>query len=89
MGAPNSPVCQPCHPTVRVRARTTVGALSSSGTRQSGAVLNRYCSLSGVPMTAVVTSARTVRAPLQSTVALVAVAPLGALYSPVAHRTVR
>jgi hypothetical protein len=31
------PVRQPCHPTVRVRALSTVGALSSSGTGQSGA----------------------------------------------------
>jgi hypothetical protein len=26
MGAPDSPVRQPCHPTVRVRALSTVGA---------------------------------------------------------------
>jgi hypothetical protein len=32
MGAPDSPVRQPRHPTVRVRAQMTVGALSSSGT---------------------------------------------------------
>ena len=31
MGAPDSPVRQPCHPTVRVRAQSTVGALSSCG----------------------------------------------------------
>jgi hypothetical protein len=31
------PVRQPHHPTVRVRAQTTVGALSSSGTGESGA----------------------------------------------------
>jgi hypothetical protein len=30
MGAPDSPVRQPRHPTVRVRAQSTVGALSSS-----------------------------------------------------------
>jgi hypothetical protein len=35
MGAPDSPVRQPCHPTVRVRAQTTVGALSSCGTGQA------------------------------------------------------
>jgi hypothetical protein len=34
MGAPDSPVRQPRHPTVRVRAQSTVGALSSSGTGQ-------------------------------------------------------
>jgi hypothetical protein len=52
MGAPNSPVRQPRHPTVRVRAQSTVGALSSSGTGQSGAAPDRYCSLSGAPLTA-------------------------------------
>jgi hypothetical protein len=34
MGAPDSPVRQPRHPTVRVRAVSTVGDLSSSGTGQ-------------------------------------------------------
>jgi hypothetical protein len=34
MGVPDSPVRQPRHPTVRVRAVLTVGALSSSGTGQ-------------------------------------------------------
>jgi hypothetical protein len=58
MGAPDSPVRQPRHPTIRVLALSTVGDLSSSGTRQSGATPNRYCSLSGAPLT----SARTVRA---------------------------
>jgi hypothetical protein len=43
MGAPDSPVRQPRHPTVRVRAHTTVGALSSSRTGQSGAAPERYC----------------------------------------------
>jgi hypothetical protein len=56
------PVSQPRHPTVRVRAQTTVGALSSSGTGQSGAAPDRHCSLSGAPLTASLTSARTVRA---------------------------
>jgi hypothetical protein len=32
MGAPDSPVRQPRHPTVRVLAVSTVGALSSGGT---------------------------------------------------------
>jgi hypothetical protein len=45
------PVRQPCHPTVRVRAQITVGALFSSGTGQSGAAPDRDCSLSGVPLT--------------------------------------
>jgi hypothetical protein len=30
------PVCQPRHPTVRVLTQSTVGALTSSGTGQSG-----------------------------------------------------
>jgi hypothetical protein len=34
IGAPDSPVRQPCHSTVRVRAVSTVGALSSGGTGQ-------------------------------------------------------
>jgi hypothetical protein len=56
------PVRQPRHPTVRVRVQSTIGALSSSGTKQSGAAPDRYCSLSGAPLTAALTSARTVRA---------------------------
>jgi hypothetical protein len=50
MGTPDSPVRQPHHPIVRVQARTTVGALSSSGTGQSGA-----------PLAAALTSTQTVR----------------------------
>jgi hypothetical protein len=56
------PVRQPRHPTVRVRALSTVGALSSSGTRQFGAAPDMYCSLSGAPLTAALTSTRTVHA---------------------------
>jgi hypothetical protein len=56
------PVCQPCHPTIRVQTRTTIGALSSCGTGQSGAAPDRYCSLSSVPLAVALTSARTVRA---------------------------
>jgi hypothetical protein len=62
MGAPDSPVRQPRHPTVRVLADSTVGALSSGGTGQSGATTDRYCSLSGAPSAAALTSVRTVRA---------------------------
>jgi hypothetical protein len=36
-------------PTVRVLTVSTVGALTSWGTRQSGAARDRHCSLSGVP----------------------------------------
>ena len=56
------PVRQPRHPTVRVLAVLTVGALSSSGTGQSGAAPDMFCSLSGAPLAAALTSARTVRA---------------------------
>jgi hypothetical protein len=62
MGAPDSPVRQPRHPTVRVLTVSTVGALSSGSTGQSDAALDRYCSLSGAPLAAALTSTRTVRA---------------------------
>jgi hypothetical protein len=62
MGALDSPVRQPCHPTVRVLTVLTVGALYSCGTGQSGAAPDRYCSLSGASSAAALTSARTVRA---------------------------
>jgi hypothetical protein len=85
-------VRQPCHPTVRVLTQSTVGALTSGGTGQSGAAPDRHCSLSGAPLTSALTSAAkcsAIRGTVQSTVALVVVAPLGAPDSPVAHRTVR
>jgi hypothetical protein len=56
------PVRLPHHPTVRVRTQSTVGASSSSGTKQFGAAPDRYCSLSGAPLASALTSARTVRA---------------------------
>jgi hypothetical protein len=62
MGAPDSPVRQSRHPTIRVQAQTTVGALSSSGTGQSSAAPDRHCSLSGAPLTTALTSACTMRA---------------------------
>jgi hypothetical protein len=60
MGAPDSPVRQPRHPTVRVLAVSTVGALSSCGTGQSGATPDMYYALSDAPLAAALTSARTV-----------------------------
>jgi hypothetical protein len=60
MGAPDSPVHQPRHPTVRVLTVSTVGAESSGGTGQSGAAPDRHYSLSGAPSAAALTSARTV-----------------------------
>jgi hypothetical protein len=92
MGAPNSPVRQPRHPTIRVLTRSTVGALTSGVTGQSGDAPDRHCSLSGAPLTSALTSAANcsaVRGTVQSTVALVFVAPLGAPDSMVAHRRVR
>jgi hypothetical protein len=70
MGAPDSPVRQPHHPAVRVLAVSTVGALSSCGTGQSGATPDMYCALSSAPSGDCSDSARTVRAlfMLQATV---------------------
>jgi hypothetical protein len=88
-------VPQPRHPTVRVLTVSTVGGLSSGGTGQSGAAPDRYCALSGVPLVAALTSARTVlhcsrcRRPLELTVALASRCSAGAPDSPVAHQTVR
>jgi hypothetical protein len=47
MGATDSPVRQPRHPTVRVRARMTVGALSSSGTGHT--LFTVWCASDGCP----------------------------------------
>jgi hypothetical protein len=49
------PVCQPRHPTVRDLTVSTVGALTSWGTGQSGAAPDRNCSLSGAPSGAALT----------------------------------
>jgi hypothetical protein len=50
-------VRQPHHPTVRVLTVSTVGALTSWCTGQSGAAPDRYCSLSGAPLPPALTSA--------------------------------
>jgi hypothetical protein len=52
---PDSPVRQPRHPTVRVLTVSTIGALTSWGTGQSGASPDRHCSLSGAPSGAALT----------------------------------
>jgi hypothetical protein len=86
------PVCQPRHPTVRVLTISTVGALTSWCIGQSGAALDRHCSLSGAPLAPALTSTAncsSCQGTVQSTVALIAVAPLGAPNSSVPHRTVR
>jgi hypothetical protein len=66
--------------------------LSCSGSGQSGAAPDKHCSLSGVPLTTALTSARTIRVyrgPLQSTVALGSRCSAGTPDSPVAHQTFR
>jgi hypothetical protein len=69
MGEPDSLVrhwilsgTPPHHPTIRVLEQLTVGGFVFNGTGQSGAAPDRYCSLSGAPLAAALTSARTVRA---------------------------
>jgi hypothetical protein len=87
MGAPDSLVLEPCHPTVRVLTQSTVGALTSGGTGQSGAAPDKHCSLSGVPLTSTLTSAMncsSIRGTMQSTVALESRCSAGAPDSPVA-----
>jgi hypothetical protein len=76
MGASDSPVRQPRHPTIRVLTVSTVGALTSWGTGQSGAAPDRHCSLSGAPSGAALTLGELsahcsrCRGPLESTIAL-------------------
>jgi hypothetical protein len=98
-GAPDSPVRHWTLPgapaTSPGRWVSTVGASNNWATGQSGGALHRSCSLSGTPSDVCSDSARAVgtihvhcnrcRRPL----ALRAVAPLGALDSPVLHRIVR
>jgi hypothetical protein len=94
MGTPDSPVCQPHHPTVRVLTVLTIGALTAWATGQSGATPDSHCSLSGAPSGAALTLRELsahysrCRRPLESTVVLgsrcFAVIP----DSPVTHRTV-
>jgi hypothetical protein len=50
------PVRQPRHPTVRVLTVSTVGALTSWCTGQSGAAPDSYCSVSGAPLAPALTS---------------------------------
>jgi hypothetical protein len=85
MGAPDSPVRQPRHAIVRVLTVSTVGALSSGGTGESGAAPDKHCSLFSAPLTAALLCSCTVhlefsfcRRPLREVV----VAPL-------VHRTVQ
>jgi hypothetical protein len=85
------PVRQPRHPTVRVLTQSTVGALTSGGTGQSGAAPDSHCSLSGAPLTSVLTSATNcsiVRGTVQSTVAPKSRCSAGAPDSPVNYSRV-
>jgi hypothetical protein len=61
-------VRQPRHPTIRVLTQSTVGALTSGGTGQSGAALDRHCSLFGAPLTSAM-NCSAVKGTMQSTVA--------------------
>jgi hypothetical protein len=86
MGAPDSPVHQPRHPAIRVRAVSTIGALSSGGIGQSSAAPDKHCLLSGAPLTSSLTSAANCsadRGTVQSTVALKSRCSTGAPDSPV------
>jgi hypothetical protein len=81
-------VHQPCHPTVRVLTRSTIGALTSGGTGQSGAAPDRHCSLSGAPLTSALTSAAycsAVRGTVQSTIAQRSCCSAGAPDTNVGH----
>jgi hypothetical protein len=95
MGAPNSPVRQPRHPTVRVLTVSTVGALTAWATGQSGAAPDSHCSQSGAPSGATLTlrelsvHCSRCRRSLESTVALGSRCSAGTPDSLVTHRTVR
>jgi hypothetical protein len=95
MGAPDSPMRQPHHPTVRVLTVSTVGALTAWVTGQSDAAPDMHCSLSGAPSGAALTLRELsahysrCRRPLELTVALLSRCSAGAPDNPVAHRTVR
>jgi hypothetical protein len=88
MGAPDSPVRQPRHPTVRVLTVSTVGALSSGGTRQSGAAPDSHCSLSGAPSGDCSDSANCPRTVALLQVSVVVDRCAGAV-APLVHQTVR
>jgi hypothetical protein len=95
MGAPDSPVRQPHHPTVRVLTVSTVGALIAWATEQSGAAPDNHCSLSGAASGAALILRKLsahcsrCRRPLESTIALGSRCSAGTPDSPVIHRTVR
>jgi hypothetical protein len=51
MGASDSPVCRHVSRSLGLEAGRPLEALSSCGTGQSDVALDRYCSLSGAPLT--------------------------------------
>jgi hypothetical protein len=89
MGAPDSPVRQPRHPIEGVLTVSTVGALTTWGTGQSGAAPDRHCLLSGAPSGVALTlhelsaHCSRCRRPLESTVALLSRCSAGTPDSPV------
>jgi hypothetical protein len=88
MGASDSSVRQPHHPTVRVLTQSTVGALTSGGTGQSGVAPDRHYSLSGAPLTSIA-NCSAVGGTVQSTVAPKSHCSAVTPDSSVTHRTVR
>jgi hypothetical protein len=95
MGAPDSPVRQPRHPTDRVLMVLTVGALTAWATGQSGIAPDSHCSLSGAPSGAALTLRKLsahcsrCRQPSESTVALGSHCSAGTPDRPVTQQTVR
>jgi hypothetical protein len=95
MGAPDCPVRQPRHLTVRVLTVSTVGALTTWATGQSGATPDRHCSLSGAPSSAALTlhelsaHCSRCRRPLESTVVLGSRCSAGTPNSPVNYSGAR
>jgi hypothetical protein len=82
-------VRQPRHPTLRILTVSTVGALTSWGTGQSGAAPDRHCLLFGAPSGTALTlrelSAHCshCRRPLELTVVLASRCSASTPYSPV------
>jgi hypothetical protein len=95
MGALDSPVRQPRHPTVRVLTVLIVGALTAWATGQSGVAPDSHYSLSGAPFGAALplrelsAHCSPISRSLESTVALASRCSAGTLDSLVTHQTVR
>jgi hypothetical protein len=83
------PVRQPRHPTIRVLTQTTVGALTSGGTGQSGAAPDMHCSLSGTPLTAALLSAAHCLCTVHLRISFCSRLLLERVVASLLHRTVR